>query len=147
MNLKRVLGDIQTDRGNLHLDGSPHVIRPRRSHDGTAMPGAGRRPISNGRPIHSGDHAIRVARPFSGGMRGMFARGNASDRLITVAMLALAAVFAAMMFVHANANPDLLWQGYYHDRNGHYSFGQDLALAIRTGDPLWFLSELEKAKV
>jgi 4-amino-4-deoxy-L-arabinose transferase-like glycosyltransferase len=77
----------------------------------------------------------------------MFARGNAADRLITVAMFALAAVFAAMMFVHANANPDLLWQGYYHDRNGHYSFGQDLALATRTGDPLWFLSELEKAKV
>src|SRR5271169_719407 len=27
VNLKHVLGDIQTDRGNLHLDGSPHVIR------------------------------------------------------------------------------------------------------------------------
>jgi hypothetical protein len=27
VNLKHVLGDIQTDRGNLHLDGSPHLIR------------------------------------------------------------------------------------------------------------------------
>jgi hypothetical protein len=27
VDLKHVLGDIQTDRGNLHLDGSPHVIR------------------------------------------------------------------------------------------------------------------------
>jgi hypothetical protein len=27
VNLEHVLGDIQTDRGNLHLDGSPHVIR------------------------------------------------------------------------------------------------------------------------
>jgi hypothetical protein len=27
LDLNRVLGDIQTDRGNLHLDGSPHVIR------------------------------------------------------------------------------------------------------------------------
>jgi hypothetical protein len=26
VDLKHVLGDIQTDRGNLHLDGSPHVI-------------------------------------------------------------------------------------------------------------------------
>ncbi|HEX9323929.1 MAG TPA: hypothetical protein VF913_17695, partial [Xanthobacteraceae bacterium] len=40
-NLKHVLGDIQTDRGNLHLDGSPHVIRLRRSLYGTSMPGAG----------------------------------------------------------------------------------------------------------
>jgi hypothetical protein len=27
VNLEHVLGDIQTDRGNLHVDGSPHVIR------------------------------------------------------------------------------------------------------------------------
>ena len=27
VDLEHVLGDIQTDRGNLHLDGSPHVIR------------------------------------------------------------------------------------------------------------------------
>src|SRR6266852_1870456 len=77
----------------------------------------------------------------------MFGQGDAAGRLIAIAMLALAAGFAAVMFVHANADPDLLWQGYYHDRNGHYAFGQDLALAIRTGDPLWFVSELEKAKV
>jgi hypothetical protein len=41
VDLKHVLGDIQTDRGNLHLDGSPHVIRLRRSLYGTSMPGAG----------------------------------------------------------------------------------------------------------
>src|SRR5450631_3530664 len=41
VNLKYVLGDIQTDRGNLHVDGSPHVIRLRRSLYGTSMPGAG----------------------------------------------------------------------------------------------------------
>jgi len=77
----------------------------------------------------------------------MFGQGDAAGRLIAVAMLAVTAGFAAVMFVQANADPDLLWQGYYHDRNGHYAFGQDLALAIRTGDPLWFFSELEKAKV
>src|SRR5437588_1482205 len=31
VNLKHVLGDIQTNRGNLHVDGSPHVIRLRRT--------------------------------------------------------------------------------------------------------------------
>jgi len=41
VNLKYVFGDIQTDLGNLHLDGSPHVIRLRRSLYGTSMPGAG----------------------------------------------------------------------------------------------------------
>ena len=41
VDLKHVLGDIQTDRGNLHLDGSPHVIRLRRPPYDTSMPGAG----------------------------------------------------------------------------------------------------------
>jgi hypothetical protein len=41
VDLKHVLGDIQTDRGNLHPDGSPHVIRLRRPPYGTSMPGAG----------------------------------------------------------------------------------------------------------
>jgi hypothetical protein len=27
VKLEYVFGDIQTDRGNLHLDGSPHMIR------------------------------------------------------------------------------------------------------------------------
>ena len=31
MNLEHVLGDIQTDRGNLHVDGSPDVIRLQRT--------------------------------------------------------------------------------------------------------------------
>ena len=31
VNLEHVLGDIQTDRGNLHVGGSPHVIRLRRT--------------------------------------------------------------------------------------------------------------------
>jgi hypothetical protein len=31
VNLEHVLGDIQTDRGNLHVVGSPHVIRLRRT--------------------------------------------------------------------------------------------------------------------
>ncbi len=73
--------------------------------------------------------------------------GDGAGRLIALVTLCLAGAIGVVMFVHANADPDLLWQGYYHDRNGHYSFGQDLALAIRTGDVQWFFSALEKAKV
>src|SRR5207342_772685 len=43
-NLKHVLGDIQPDRGNLHLDGSPHVIRLRRTTLWHFDAGSGRRP-------------------------------------------------------------------------------------------------------
>ena len=41
MNLKHVLGDIQPDRANLKLDGSPLVIPLRRSLYGASTPGAG----------------------------------------------------------------------------------------------------------
>ena len=45
------------------------------------------------------------------------------------------------------AHADLLWSGATFDRVGHFSFGQELALAIRDLDPVWFFSVLEKAKV
>src|SRR3954451_24312410 len=41
VDLEHVLRDIQTDRGNLHVDGSPHVIRLNEPLYGTSMPGAG----------------------------------------------------------------------------------------------------------
>src|SRR5712671_2044961 len=44
VNLKHVLGDIQTDRGNLHVDGSPDVIRLRRTTLWHLDAGSGRRP-------------------------------------------------------------------------------------------------------
>jgi len=44
VNLKYVLGDIQTDRGNLHVDGSPDVIRLRRTTLWHLDAGSGRRP-------------------------------------------------------------------------------------------------------
>src|SRR5215471_12768237 len=37
-------GEIQTDRGNLHVDGSPHVIRLRRTTLWHFDAGSGRRP-------------------------------------------------------------------------------------------------------
>ena len=44
VNLKHVLGDIQADRGNLHVDGSPDAIRLRRTTLWHLDAGSGRRP-------------------------------------------------------------------------------------------------------
>src|SRR5262249_16385026 len=76
VDLEHVLSDIQTDRGNLHVDGSPHVIRSDEPLYGTSMPGAGAvhhikgaeaikptgQPV-NLLPLHSksGDHLVRAA--------------------------------------------------------------------------------------
>lgn len=62
-------------------------------------------------------------------------------------VLAIAIAIAVTMWLAYARAPDLLWRGFYHDRNSHYSFGLDLALAARNLDPAWFFSELEKAKV
>ncbi len=45
------------------------------------------------------------------------------------------------------AHPRTLWNGIAHDRNGHYDFALDLALAIRQGDLLRFFKTVEKASV
>ncbi|MFT4276671.1 MAG: glycosyltransferase family 39 protein [Rhodopseudomonas sp.] len=62
-------------------------------------------------------------------------------------VLAAAIGIAGAMYASYDHAPDLLWRGFYHDRNSHYSFGLDLALATRGLEPGWFFSELEKAKV
>jgi hypothetical protein len=67
--------------------------------------------------------------------------------IVATVVLTLAAGLAVLMFVDANANPDLLWRDYFHDRNEHYALGQDLALAVRTADPAWFFAELLKQQV
>ena len=69
------------------------------------------------------------------------------DRVLSALVAATAIGFAIIMFAAYAADPDLLWRNFYHDRNSHFSFGLDLAIAIRTFDPIWFFSELEKAKV
>ena len=75
-------------------------------------------------------------------------RGSAGlDRLLVLLVAAGAAALAVSLWTSHAAAPDLLWRGVYHDRNGHFAYGLDLALAVETFDPLWFLSELEKAKV
>ncbi|WP_322513805.1 glycosyltransferase family 39 protein [Rhodopseudomonas palustris] len=74
-------------------------------------------------------------------------RRNRLDLLAFLIVLAAAIAIAGVMFADYYRSPDLLWRYYYHDRNSHYSFGLDLALAMRDLDPVWFFTELEKAKV
>src|SRR4029453_14936069 len=67
VNLKHVLGDIQTDRGNLHVDGSPDVIRLRRTTLWHLDAGSGRRPPhqqrkSRSRPTRSNHWCRETAR-------------------------------------------------------------------------------------
>jgi hypothetical protein len=71
----------------------------------------------------------------------------ALEHTLAVLVAGGAVVLAVSLWRSHAASPDLLWRGVYHDRNGHFAFGLDLALAAKTFDPLWFLSELEKAKV
>src|SRR5262245_66680932 len=65
----------------------------------------------------------------------------------TIAVVALVAASAVGMWTASVARNDALWHGFYHDRNGHFSFALNLAIAIRSLDPVAFFSDLEKAKV
>jgi hypothetical protein len=76
-----------------------------------------------------------------------FSQYDIVDRLFLVGVIGLAATVGVILFVSADANPDLLWRGYYHDRNAHYAVGQAFALAVITADPAWFLDEILKAQI
>jgi hypothetical protein len=69
------------------------------------------------------------------------------DIVLAVLVALVAAGFAGVMLADYYANPDPLWREFYHDRNGHFSFGLNLALALRDLDPIAFFDHLEKAKV
>src|SRR5438034_8986431 len=87
--------------------------------------------------------------------RVLLAAGHAGERVAWVDRVAFALILAIALAGAAAAlaayldQPDLLWRDlfYFHDRNGHFQFGLDLALAVKTADPVWFFSELDKAKV
>src|SRR6202035_4171272 len=74
VDLKHVLGDIQTDRGNLHLDGSPHVIR---YNDHSMAPRCRERaPSTTSKPDQ------RTAK--AGGARSVWAVGSSSAGRINI---------------------------------------------------------------
>jgi hypothetical protein len=60
----------------------------------------------------------------------------------------LLCLFGAMLLIrHFFWQPRVLWDGLLHDRNGHYGYGQDMALAVEQGNPLQFFVQLGKGKV
>ncbi|EJW09601.1 hypothetical protein A33M_1138 [Rhodovulum sp. PH10] len=69
------------------------------------------------------------------------------DRVVIGAVALVAIGFAASMLVAHVADPDSLWTGVLHDRNGHFGFAVDLAVALRSLDPVGFLSQLAKSVV
>lgn len=60
-------------------------------------------------------------------------------------LFAAIAVACATLADYASA-PWTLWQDVLHDRNGHFAFALDLALALRDLDLLDFFTQLEKSK-
>ena len=72
------------------------------------------------------------------------------DRLLDVvlaAIVGLAAIaFALWMFKAYFDHPQGLWRGLEEDRTGHYLFGLDVALALRTLNPFEVLFRLEKIR-
>ena len=62
-------------------------------------------------------------------------------------VLAVATVFAASMLAEYAANPEQLWREVNHDRNGHFNFGLDVALALKSLDPIDFLKQIVGARV
>ena len=62
-------------------------------------------------------------------------------------VLAIASIFAASMLVEYATDPGQLWRGLDHDRNGHFNYGLDLVLAMRSYDVLEFFKHLIQARV
>ena len=78
---------------------------------------------------------------------GRVERTLIEDFLILAGLAVLITALAFHLWMEYAANPASLWRGFYHDRNGHFSFGLDLALAARDFDFGRYLVELSKAKV
>lgn len=69
------------------------------------------------------------------------------DMLPTLVVLAMVLVLAGQSYLQFLDSPRLIWNGIDHDRSGHYAYGQKMAIAIRQGDIVGFVAELEKGKV
>ncbi len=72
---------------------------------------------------------------------------HVSDILIVGVVVAIASIFATSMLANYAANPGQLWQGLGHDRNGHFNYGLDLALALKNFDIPEFIKHLDRSDV
>ncbi len=72
---------------------------------------------------------------------------QAGEVVVVAVVVAVASIFAAAMLVDYAADPGALWRGLDHDRNGHFNYGLNLALALRSFDAPAFLDYLQAARV
>ncbi len=69
------------------------------------------------------------------------------DVLPTLLVLTIALFSSAQIYLQFLDTSRFLWKGIDHDRSAHYAYGQKMAIALRQGDVVGFISELEKGKV
>jgi len=74
-------------------------------------------------------------------------RDRPVDLLATAIVAAAAIAFAVAMLATYYQHPDELWRNLSHDRSAHYGFGVDLAVALRTLNPIEYLVALEGVRI
>lgn len=83
-------------------------------------------------------------------MKGIkqLSRDSLVDIVATSIVAAVAAGCAASMFAQYFQNPATVWHSLElgHDRASHYMLGLDVAIALRTLDPIEFLARLEEVR-
>src|SRR5262249_33134875 len=73
-------------------------------------------------------------------------RESVLDLAMTGIVVLVAVAFALWMFAAYFHDPGTLWRDLEEDRTAHYMFGLDVALALRTLNPLAFLAALEDVR-
>ncbi|MDC7787198.1 hypothetical protein PQJ75_10895 [Rhodoplanes sp. TEM] len=119
----------------------PAAVRPARPAGVFGAGGPAAEP-----PVLGGLWSTATARPGAAPPAGP-SRLGALGWIAVAAVAAIALATAVATFLAYAAAPDALWVDVHHDRNGHFGFGLDLALALRGGDPVAFVSHLAKAVV
>jgi hypothetical protein len=74
-------------------------------------------------------------------------RDRPLDLLLPAIVTAAAVAIAVAMFAAYYQHPEELWRNLWHDRSAHYGFGVDLAVALRTLNPIEFLVALEAVRI
>src|SRR5262245_45674039 len=75
------------------------------------------------------------------------ARADQSWRGRRADLLATAIVSAVARLVAYYRHPEELWRNLWHDRSAHYGFGLDVAIALRTLNPIESLAALEAVRL
>src|SRR5262252_6197476 len=83
-------------------------------------------------------------------MKGIkqLSRDSLVDMVATAIVAAVAAGCAASMFARYFENPASVWHNLElgYDHASHYASGLDVAIALRTLDPIEFLARLEEVR-